>query len=88
MILDYIKYIEKAFKNNEIQKFDNSSNAEKLLYLYSYYHYYNADDSKIIDILDSRLDNEVIDSVVLDEESDENQIDLNHIYYNIGRGHV
>jgi len=81
MVLDYIKYIEKAFKNNDIQKFDNSSNVEKLLYLYSYYHYHNADDSKIIDILDSQLDNETIDSVVLDEESDENQIDLNHIYY-------
>lgn len=79
MFNDYIKYINNAFEKASLSTIENASNNLKLLYLYTYYHYFSADDSKVLDIIESVFDNEYIHSVIIDEESDENQIDLNHV---------
>jgi hypothetical protein len=79
MINDYIKYINNAFEKANLSTIENASNSQKLLFLYTYYHYFSADDSKVIDIVDSLIENKFIHAVILDEESDENQIDLNHV---------
>ena len=47
----YINNLVSEFKRLSFDDVENCSDTEKLLYLYAYYHYFNADSSKISDII-------------------------------------
>jgi hypothetical protein len=79
---DIIKYIENLtieFKRLSYDYMENCSNDEKLLYLYTYYHHFNADSSKISDIFQGKtyvwdsLDK--IAGIYIDQEADNYDVD-------------
>ena len=81
----YINNLEKEFEKN---KFDNMSKAsadEKLLYLYSYYHYFNGDNSKFLDIIQGNVINthasDRIAGIYLDADSDLVDVDAIIVKY-------
>ena len=47
----YINNLSAEFKRLSYEDMAECSDTEKLLYLYAYYHYFNADSSKISDIV-------------------------------------
>ncbi len=76
------KYIENLAKEFERNSFDNMSSAsdeEKILYLYSYYHFFNGDNSKIIDIIEGNVYDQTssdrIAGVYIDADSDACDVD-------------
>ncbi len=78
--------IDKYLNNfvGELQHFsiggiDKLSNNERLLYLYAYYHYFNADSSKILEIIQGNVYHKYaedhITGVYVDQESDYEDVD-------------
>lgn len=51
----YINNLVCEFKRSSYEDVEDCSDTEKLLYLYAYYHYFNADSSKITDIIQGSI---------------------------------
>lgn len=51
----YINNLSAEFKRLSYEDMAECSDTEKLLYLYAYYHYFNADSSKISDIVQGNM---------------------------------
>lgn len=75
----YINNLVSEFKRQSFDNVENCSNTEKLLYLYAYYHYFNADSSKISDIIQGSISRQGspdhIAGVYMDSDSDMGDID-------------
>ncbi len=82
---NYLQRILALFEREGIKSLQRGSNDDKtLLFLYAYYHYFNADDSKLHNIVDGctfdRGQNN-IDGIYIDENSDVFTIDFIHSRY-------
>lgn len=75
----YINNLVSEFKYQSYEEIEKCTNTEKLLYLYAYYHYFNADSSKISDIIQGNLYNpnasDKITGIYLDQDSDNGDVD-------------
>ncbi len=75
----YINNMLSEFKRLSFNEAESCSYNEKLLYLYAYYHYYNADSSKISDIIQGnvfqREASDHITGIYIDQESDNGDVD-------------
>lgn len=75
----YISNLIYEFKRLSYEDVEKCSDTEKLLYLYAYYHYFNADSSKISDIiqrnvcLQGAVDH--ISGIYIDQDSDNGDVD-------------
>lgn len=76
----YINNLVSEFKRLSYDEVEHCSDTEKLLYLYAYYHYFNADSSKISDILQGNVyRSEAIDQIsgiYTDQDSDNGDVDV------------
>lgn len=76
----YIKNLEAEFKRLSYDQMDNCSDEEKLLFLYAYYHYFNADSSKLSDIIQGcthKWDStDKISGIYIDQDSDLCDVDV------------
>ena len=75
----YIENLEKEFVRNSLEGFSAISKEQKLLYLYGYYHYFNADNSKLSDIIQGYVfDHSSADKIAglyIDSDSDSGNVD-------------
>lgn len=75
----YINNLVSEFKRLSFEEVENCSDTEKLLYLYAYYHYFNADSSKISDIIHGNVYQlgafDRITGIYLDQDSDNGDVD-------------
>lgn len=75
----YINNMVSEFKRLSFDEVENCSGNEKLLYLYAYYHYCNADSSKISDIIQGNIfQSEATDHITgiyIDQDSDKGDVD-------------
>lgn len=75
----YISNLIYEFKRLSYEDVEKCSDTEKLLYLYAYYHYFNADSSKISDIIQGNvcLQGAVdhISGIYIDQDSDNGDVD-------------
>lgn len=75
----YINNLVSEFKRLSFEDVEDCSGAEKLLYLYAYYHYFNADSSKISDIIQGNIycpdAQDRITGIYLDQDSDNGDVD-------------
>lgn len=75
----YINNLVSEFKRLSYEDVENCSDTEKLLYLYAYYHYFNADSSKISDIIQGNIyyqnSSDRITGIYLDQDSDSGDVD-------------
>ncbi len=75
----YINNLVSEFKRLSYEDVENCSDTEKLLYLYAYYHYFNADSSKISDIIQGNIylpdTPDRITGIYLDQDSDNGDVD-------------
>jgi len=76
----YINNLVSEFKRLSYEDVENCSDTEKLLYLYAYYHYFNADSSKISDIIQGNIYYSAapdrITGIYLDQDSDNGDVDV------------
>lgn len=79
-IKKYISDLAEEFKRISCDEMESCSNSERLLYLYAYYHYFNADSSKLSDILQGNVYEwgslDKISGVYIDYDSDKDDVDL------------
>lgn len=75
----YINNLSAEFKRLSYEDMTECSDTEKLLYLYAYYHYFNADSSKISDIVQGNIyypdAPDQITGIYLDQEADNGDVD-------------
>lgn len=75
----YINNLSAEFKRLSYEDMAERSDTEKLLYLYAYYHYFNADSSKISDIVQGNIyypdAPDQITGIYLDQEADNGDVD-------------
>lgn len=75
----YINNLVSEFKRLSFDDEENCSDTEKLLYLYAYYHYFNADSSKISDIIQGNIFQQGgpdhITGIYIDQDSDMGDVD-------------
>lgn len=75
----YINNLVCEFKRLSYEDVEDCSDTEKLLYLYAYYHYFNADSSKISDIIQGSIyqpnASDRIAGIYLDQDSDNGDVD-------------
>lgn len=75
----YINNLSAEFKRLSYEDMAEYSDTEKLLYLYAYYHYFNADSSKISDIVQGNIyypdAPDQITGIYLDQEADNGDVD-------------
>lgn len=75
----YINNLVSEFKRLSYEEVENCLDTEKLLYLYAYYHYFNADSSKISDIIQGNVYHsdtpDRIGGIYLDQDSDNGDVD-------------
>jgi len=75
----YINNLVSEFKRLSFEDIEDCSGNEKLLYLYAYYHYFNADSSKISDIIQGNIycpdAQDRITGIYLDQDSDNGDVD-------------
>ena len=75
----YISNLIYEFKRLSYEDVEKCSDTEKLLYLYAYYHYFNADSSKISDIIQGNVClQEAVDhisGIYIDQDSDNGDVD-------------
>ncbi len=83
----YMGNLTKEFQRASYDISPDCSDTERLLYLYAYYHYYNADTSKIPDIIENsvydRNSADRIAGIFVDEESDSNDVDAIIVFYSV-----
>ena len=76
----YIYNLVSEFKRLSYEDIEDGSDAEKLLYLYAYYHYFNADNSCISDVVQGNVykwdASDRIAGVYIDQDADQNDIDV------------
>lgn len=81
----YISDLSMEFSRLSVDVMNTVSNEQRLLYLYAYYHYFNADNSSIDDILSGDVhewnSDDKIDGIYIDAEADDNDIDIVMVYY-------
>ena len=81
----YISNLEKEFESNSFDAMKTASKEEKLLYLFSYYHYFNADNSKISDVIQGDVfDKQSLDKIAgiyIDSDSDSSDVDAIVVKY-------
>lgn len=81
----YINNLVSEFKRLSFEDVENCSDTEKLLYLYAYYHYFNADSSKISDIIQGNIYYQEaadrITGIYLDQDSDNGDVDAVIAFY-------
>lgn len=75
----YINHLIFEFTRLSYEDVLNCSDTEKLLYLYAYYHYFNADNSKISEIIQGNVYKpEAVDhisGIYIDQDSDSEDVD-------------
>lgn len=75
----YIHNLVFEFNRLSFNEIENCSKQEQLLYLYAYYHYFNADSSKISDIIQGNISrqgsSDHIDGIYIDQDSDKEDAD-------------
>lgn len=75
----YINNLLFEFKRLSFDHVENCSDGEKLLYLYAYYHYFNADSSKMADIIQGNIfqpgSADRITGIYIDQDSDAGDVD-------------
>lgn len=78
-IKKYINNLLSEFNRLSFEDFDCCSDSEKLLFLYAYYHYFNADSSKIADIIQGNTyvanSADRITGIFIDHDSDLGDVD-------------
>lgn len=76
----YISDLTVEFERLSYDDMDLCSNSERLLYLYAYYHYFNADSSKMADIIQGNVfewdSSDGIIGIYIDQDSDNTDVDL------------
>lgn len=76
----YINNLVSEFKRLSYDEVERCSDTEKLLYLYAYYHYFNADSSKASDILQGNVYRseamDQISGIYIDQDSDNGDVDV------------
>lgn len=76
----YIENLEAEFVRLSYEDMGSCSNEEKLLYLYAYYHYFNADSSKIPDIMQGNIHKwnspDRIAGIYIDQDADCCDVDV------------
>lgn len=81
----YIGNLSADFSRLAYDEMENCSAEECLLYLYAYYHYYNADNSKIPDIIEGNVYKwdaaDRIAGIYIDEDADHNDVDVVFVHY-------
>ena len=81
----YMGNLTKEFQRASYDIGPDCSDTERLLYLYAYYHYFNADTSKIPDIIEKtvydRDSSDKIAGLFIDEDSDNNDVDAIIVFY-------
>lgn len=84
-ISKYIADLATEFKRLSCDEIDSCSNSERLLYLYAYYHYFNADSSKITDVLQGNVyeweASDRIYGIYIDQDADDADVDLVIVRY-------
>lgn len=75
----YINNLVSEFKRLSYEEVEECSGSEKLLYLYAYYHYFNADSSKLSDIIQGNIYQpdapDRVTGIYLDQDSDNGDVD-------------
>ena len=75
----YMNNLVSEFTRLSYENMDSYTETEKLLCLYSYYHYFNADSSKIMDIIQGNVDYpgsaDHISGIYIDQDSDHGDVD-------------
>ena len=75
----YLKNFKAEFDRLSVDEFDDKVPSQQLMYLYAYYHYFNADSSKIDDIITGDVyswdSSDKVFGVYIDEESDNGDVD-------------
>ena len=83
----YMGNLTKEFQRASYDIGPDCSDTERLLYLYAYYHYFNADISKIPDIIEKtvydRNATDKIAGIFIDEDSDSNDVDAVIVFYSV-----
>lgn len=81
----YIDNLKKEFEKHSIEGMENASPAQELLYLYSYYHYFNADNSNLLDVIQGDVSDtgasDRISGIYIDSDADANDVDVIIIDY-------
>ncbi len=81
----YTFNLEKEFERCSLDSMSAASETRKLLYLYCYYHYYNADNSKLPDVVNGDvLDSSASDrisGIYIDSEADGCDVDAVIVWY-------
>lgn len=84
-IKKYISDLAVEFERLSCGDMESCSNSERLLYLYAYYHYFNADSSKITDITQGNVfewdSSDGIAGVYIDQDSDNADVDMIIVNY-------
>jgi len=79
MIEKYITNLVNEFHKNNFEEIDSLNNCEKMVALYSFYHYFSADNSRIDELMDGILkDSEIpgLNAIYRDKDADEFTMDL------------
>lgn len=81
----YISDLSVEFERLSYDDMESCSDSERLLYLYAYYHYFNADSSKISDIVQGNVyeweSSDGITGIYVDQDSDDADVDLIIVNY-------
>ena len=81
----YICNLVSEFQRLSFDNIENCSDAERLLYLYAYYHYFNADSSKLSDIIQGSVYQQDctdhISGIYLDQDADNGDVDIVVVAY-------
>ena len=81
----YVENLEAEFMRLSYNDMERCSAEEKLLYLYAYYHYFNADSSKMSDIIQGNIYNwnshDKIAGIYIDQDADCFDVDVIIVSY-------
>ena len=84
-ITKYIADLAVEFQRLSYDEMESCGNAERLLYLYAYYHYFNADSSKITDVFQGNVyewdASDGIYGIYVDQDADYDDVDLILVKY-------
>lgn len=85
MLEKYISNLEKELERCSFDIMRTASVERKLLYLYSYYHYFNADNSKLLDVLHGDVKDynatDYIAGIYIDSDADACDVDAIIVWY-------